>query len=191
MKTKMQSSVLLIAAVLFATAPPLLSDTNRPQCGIDSNGSGVCFVNGEAPIPIWLICTDDLPDVEVGYWEIGDGHNDFLRFKMDGSIFVHNSESEVFATFCSPETIAGGYCNEGGEGWDADEWYTGFVTWQANGMLDHCPFVMTSRGEVTRYSDGDTLQVHMKYQTVVDESSPTGCRISKCQIFKPGQFETD
>jgi hypothetical protein len=189
MSKKLQN-FLPIVAIAFFFPSILFSDTNRPECGIDVSGSGVCFIDSEESTDIWLVCENN--GVEVGGWlEIGTADNDFLRINPDGTLFVHNSERDVFALFCSPETIADGYCDEGGGPYDYSQWYMGLVTWQAGGLLDYCPFVMTSRGEVTRAVDGDTLQVHMKYQTVPDDSSPTGCRIKKCEIFKRGQFDVD
>ena len=180
----------LMTACLFLVSTSISGDSSRPQCGGDMNGSGACFIDDSDSIQIWLVCADD--DVEVGGW-LGIGATDkaFLRLNPGGKLFVHNSERDVFALFCSPETIADGYCDEGGGPYDYSQWYMGLVTWQVGGFLDSCPFVMTSRGEVMREADGDTLQVHMKYHLVPDESSPTGCRIKTCEIFKPGQFDFD
>jgi hypothetical protein len=180
---------LLVVAALGAF-PAAVMAQSRPDCLTSLLKPGACF-DETPPGEVFIGC--NLPgegDVVEGIlvWEnVGSGENDFGRIGPDGSRFVHISDRDLETIYCPWDTVFSGLCTPDSA---APEYlYYGTSDLQNNGFfaapdVPGCPFVLISKGEVTRPVDGDKLEIQAMLKYVADPTSPTGCRLQKCEILK-------
>jgi hypothetical protein len=195
MNTKTYSQLLsatLPALILFAV--PAQSQ-NRPECIADLMTPGACFedaVVGEVFIGCNLPGESDVVEGILVWEDVGTGVNDFDRINPDGTRFAHSSAKDLETIYCPWDTVFAGLCTPDSA---APEWlYYGTSNFKTDGLfaefgVPSCPFVLTSRGQVTRPVDGDTIEINAMVKYVPDPGSPTGCRLHTCRIFKPGKSE--
>ena len=157
----------------------------RPECGADPTKPGACFDERDAPTAASIGCGPK----GLFIWFGINGDNDFNRENPDGTRFVHNSAQEVEpAVFCTVEAITSGLCFFGAP---LEPLFVGNVSIEANGVLSasgqaQCPFIVTGSGEMTRESDGKTIQVRPRLHLVPDNQNG-GCKLQSCEILKPGK----
>ena len=185
------------SAWLALLALPMLSASAnaqmRPDCMMDPTKPGACFIESDEGFNAEIFCgvpslqNDDLND---GYfiWFGINGQNDFTRVNPDGTNFIHNSDDEVLAAYCSWATAFSGLCT-----FDSLEVFWGTVSIQANGVASsgivECPFVLSSAGELTRPSDGKTVKFRPTLHLVPDPVEV--CKVQRCSLRKPGNADDD
>jgi hypothetical protein len=165
---------------------------SRPECIADLTKPGACFEEagvGEAFVGCNLPGESDVVEGLLIWESLGSGDNDFDRINPDGTRFVHRSSEALETIFCPWDTVFAGLCTA--DTTAPELLYYGTSTLQNNGVIVGpfevgCPFVLTSRGEVTRPVDGDTIEIGAMVKYVPDPDSPNGCRLQTCRIFKPG-----
>jgi hypothetical protein len=166
----------------------------RPECGADPSTPGACFAELEDEFNAAFSCgtptmTENLNEGVFAWFGIS-GENDFTRDNPDGTRFVHQSDDEVdIAAYCTWPTILSGRCVPGSE--DA---FFGNARVEANGIVSvlggaQCPFIVAGLGELTRTSDGKTIQVRPTFHLVRDSAG--GCALKRCEILQPGNRNDD
>ena len=165
---------------------------SRPECIADLVKPGACFEDalvGEVFIGCNLPGESDVVEGILVWENVGTGVNDFDRINPDGTRFAHSSSKDLETIFCPWDTVFAGLCTA--DTTAPELLYYGRSSFTTNGFFFEfqgpaCPFVLTSRGEVTRPVDGDTIEIGAMLKYVVDPDSPNGCRMQTCRIFKPG-----
>ena len=153
----------------------------RPDCVLDPTKPGACFVTPPMPVEANIICPGEGELVWVNIF----GKNDFFRINQDGTTYVHSSDPYVDTGFCLLGEFPGD-CPA-----DPLKFFRGKTKFQANGVIDPatlfglCPFVLKSKGELTREVDGETIMIKAEFVLLPDPDSPGDCRIHKCQIISP------
>ncbi|MEJ2516164.1 MAG: hypothetical protein P8102_13230 [Gammaproteobacteria bacterium] len=186
---------MLSVAVLGLLSTSALAQS-RPDCISSLGEPGACFSEGNPPGEVFIGC--NMPgesDIVEGIlvWEnFGSGENDFDRTTPNGKEFAHISDRDLETIYCPWDTVFSGLCTADSA---APEYlYYGVSDVQNNGYFvgpgePGCPFVMTSRGEVTRPVDGDTLELNVMLKFGSDEShrlQPAGMQDSQVGRSRPG-----
>jgi hypothetical protein len=168
---------------------------SRPECIADLMKPGACFedaVVGEVFIGCNLPGESDVVEGILVWEEVGSGVNDFDRINPDGTRFAHSSAKDLETIFCPWDTVFAGLCTPDSAA--PELLYYGTSNFKNDGFFSEfgvpaCPFVLTSRGQVTRPVDGHTIEINALVKYVRDPGSPNGCRLHTCRIFKPGKSE--
>ena len=166
---------------------------SRPDCIANLMKPGACFEDalvGEVFIGCNLPGESDVVEGILVWEEVGSGVNDFDRINPDGTQYVHRSSKALETIFCPWDTVFAGLCTA--DTTAPELLYYGTSSFRNDGFFFEfgepaCPFVLTSRGEVTRPVDGDTIEIGAMLKFVADPDSPNGCRLQTCRIFKPGK----
>lgn len=182
-----------ISALVVATLG-LFSVTAQAQSRTDCLSAltkpGACFselAQGEAFVGCNFPGESDVVEGLLIWENLGSGDSDFGRTNPDGREFVHVSDRNLDTIYCPWDTVFSGLCTADSA---APEYlYYGTSDLQNNGYFagpfePSCPWLLTSRGEVTRPIDGDTLEIRTMVKYVNDPTSPTGCRVQECRILK-------
>ena len=195
MNTFKRSLYLCFGVVTLGLMSGNVLGQSRPECIADLMKPGACFgdaVVGEVFIGCNLPGESDVVEGILVWEDVGTGVNDFNRINPDGTLFAHNSSKNMETIYCPWDTVFAGLCAPDSA---APEWlYYGTSNFKNDGLFvgpgtPGCPFVLTSRGQVTRPVDGDTIEINAMVKYVPDPGSPTGCRLHTCRIFKPGKSE--
>lgn len=158
----------------------------RPDCGTDPFKPGACFTESEsfnASVTCGVPSLTENLNEGFFVWVNIQGENDFFRDNRDGTRFIHLSDDEIeLAAFCPWPTALSGLCFPG-----SDEVFVGTIRVEANGFLTElggggCPFITTGSGELTRPSDGKTIQVRPTVHGVFQGGV---CSLRRCDILKP------